>query len=68
MSNKTIDKPIEYSAATGMLIPVVEELLIDGLLSKEDWAKIIVKLTNEMDSPPDSLTRLKERLKEKYNL
>ena len=69
MSNTTLNKAIEYSSAYGMLVSVVEEILIDGsLVSKEDWAKIIVKLTNEMDAPPDSLIRLKDALKQKYNL
>lgn len=68
MSNKTLDKGIEYAGATGVLIPIVEELLISDDLSKEDVAKLLVSSIEDNGSYPDVLIRLKKKLKQKYNL
>jgi hypothetical protein len=68
MSDPIIDKALSYAEATGLLTVIVDQLLVVNLMDKKTCASVFVKTVEQYENMPESVIRLKDEVKQKYNL
>jgi hypothetical protein len=68
MSDELKNKAHSYAEATGLLTIIVEQLLIHDVFDRETIARLFVKVAQGQENLPESVIRLKDDVKRKYNL